>query len=76
MVSIYKFIVFKQFNPIPAIFNFKWDEENGNLMEEIKRDLSQNSFIIQDMKGNYRIYDRSIITKIIIKKVGKYISFH
>lgn len=76
MVSIYKFIVFKQFNPIPAIFNFKWDEEKGNLMEEIKRDLSQNSFIIQDMKGNYRIYDRSIITKIIIKKVGKYISFH
>ena len=76
MISIYKFIVFKQFNPIPAIFNFKWDEGNGSLMEEIEGRLSQNSFIIKDMKGNYRIYDRSIITKIIIKKVGKCISFY
>ena len=70
-MSTYKIIIFKQLSIIPAIFKINWDDEKETekLNDKIMLGLNGNAILFKDIKGRERIYDRDIITKIIIKKI-------
>ena len=70
-MSIYKIMIFKQLSIIPAIFKINWDDEKETekLNDKIMLGLNGNAISFTDIKGKYRIYDRNIITKIIVKKI-------
>lgn len=70
-MSTYKIIIFKQLSIIPAIFKINWDDkkETEKLNDKIMLGLNGNAILFTDIKGKYRIYDRNIITKIIVKKI-------
>lgn len=70
-MSTYKIMIFKQLSIIPAIFKINWDDEKETkkLNDKIMLGLDGNAVLFTDIKGKYRIYDRNIITKIIVKKI-------
>lgn len=70
-MSIYKIMIFKQLSIIPAIFKINWDDEKETekLNDKIMLGLNGNAISFKDIKGRDRIYDRNIITKIIVKKI-------
>ena len=70
-MSTYKIIIFKQLNIIPDIFKINWDDEKEieKLNDKIMLGLNGNAISFKDIKGRDRIYDRDIITKIIVKKI-------
>ena len=70
-MSIYKIMIFKQLSIIPAIFKINWDDEKETekLNDKIMLGLDGNAILFRDIKGKYRIYDRNIITKIIVKRI-------
>ncbi len=70
-MSTYKIIIFKQLSIIPAIFKINWDDEKETekLNDKIMLGLNGNAILFKDIKGRERIYDRDIITKIIVKKI-------
>ena len=70
-MSTYKIIIFKQLNIIPDIFKINWDDEKETekLNDKIMLGLNGNAISFKDIKGRDRIYDRDIITKIIVKKI-------
>ena len=70
-MSTYKIIIFKQLNIIPDIFKINWKDEKEieKLNDKIMLGLNGNAISFKDIKGRDRIYDRDIITKIIVKKI-------
>ena len=70
-MSTYKIIIFKQLNIIPDIFKINWNDEKETekLNDKIMLGLNGNAISFKDIKGRDRIYDRDIITKIIVKKI-------
>lgn len=70
-MSTYKIMIFKQLSIIPAIFKINWDDEKETekLNDKIMLGLNGNAILFKDIKGRERIYDRDIITKIIVKKI-------
>lgn len=70
-MSTYKIMIFKQLSIIPAIFKINWDDEKETekLNDKIMLGLNGNAIWFKDIKGRDRIYDRNIITKIIVKKI-------
>ena len=64
----YKIVIFRELNPIPAIFRIKSEKKRDELEKDIMLALDGNAIKFVDTKGKTRIYDRNWINRIFITK--------